>query len=181
MSEWFTVPQTSEKTGIPQQTLRRYIASHAHLLRIKKEHKAYQLHKDCLDVLARIRELYGNGKNAEEVDKILTAQGVPVTVEVVSETGEQESADLSEVVMDIKKALDEQKEFNKQLLEKFKEQEELLVSQQKYIDEKLKQRDEQLMLSMREMQETKLLASITKENANTEEKKESWFTKLFKK
>ena len=83
--------------------------------------------------------------------------------------------------MDIKKALDEQKEFNKQLLEKFKEQEELLVSQQKYIDEKLKQRDEQLMLSMREMQETKLLASISKEGAITEEKKESWFTKLFKK
>ncbi|NEW00681.1 hypothetical protein GYH73_002360 [Bacillus megaterium] len=50
----------------------------------------------------RIRELYGNGKNAEEVDKILTSQGVPVTVEVVSETGEQESAELSEVVMDIK-------------------------------------------------------------------------------
>jgi hypothetical protein len=45
----------------------------------------------------------------------------------------------------------------------------------------LKQRDEQLMLSMREMQETKLLASISKEGANTEEKKESWFTKLFKK
>ncbi|PFK03453.1 hypothetical protein COI96_00040 [Priestia megaterium] len=181
MSEWFTVPQTSEKTGIPQQTLRRYIASHAHLLRIKKEHKAYQLHKECLDVLARIRELYGKGKNSEEVDKILASEGVPITVEVVSETGEQESTDLSEVMMDIKQALDEQKEFNKQLLDKFKEQEELLVAQQKYIDEKLKQRDEQLMLSMREIQEAKLLASPTKEDITTEEKKDSWFIRLFKK
>ncbi|NGY80224.1 DUF3967 domain-containing protein (plasmid) [Bacillus megaterium] len=39
------------------------------------------------------------------------------------------------------------------------------------MDEKLKQRDEQLMLSMREMQETKLLTSISKEGANTEEKR----------
>lgn len=106
---------------------------------------------------------------------------IPITVDVVSETAEQESVNPSEVVINIKKALDEQKEFNKKLLQTFEDHEQLLAAQQKYIDQKLKHRDEQLMLSMREMQEAKLLASPMKKDTNVQAKKQSWFTGLFKK
>ncbi|MGG3450296.1 DUF3967 domain-containing protein [Domibacillus aminovorans] len=186
MSEWITVVEMSEKTNIRQETLKRYMSMHKHLLRMKKEHGTYQLHEDCYDVLTKIRELYKQGKTNKDVDKLLTSSGIPMTIDVVSESGEIVSADMSEVVSNIKAALEEQKQasakqkdFNEILLNLLETQSEKFDARRKYIKDSVNRRDEQLMASLRASQEAKksLLSTQTSEK---EEKKKSWFKRIFK-
>lgn len=186
MSEWITVVEMSEKTNIRQETLKRYMSMYKHLLRIKKEHGTDQLHEDCFDVLTKIRELYKQGKTNEEVDKLLTSSGTPMIVDVVSESGEIVSADMSKVVSDIKTALAEQKqasskqkELNKILLNLLKTHSEKPDAPQKYIEDSVKRRDEQLMKSLRASQKAKKL-SLSVQASEKEEKKDSWFKRIFK-
>ncbi|OKL35991.1 MerR family transcriptional regulator [Domibacillus mangrovi] len=186
MSEWITVVEMSKKTNIPQETVKRYMSMHEHLLRMKKEHGTYQLHEDCFDVLTKIRELYKQGKMNEEVDKLLTSSGTPMMVDVASEADEIVSADMSKVVADIKVALEEQKqasskqkELNKILLNLLKTHSEKLDAPQKYIEDSVKRRDEQLMESLRISQKAKKL-SLSVQASEKEEKKESWFKRIFK-
>lgn len=64
-----------------------------------------------------------------------------------------------------------QEEFNKKLVEK-------LDNQQRFIEESLKRRDEQLLSNIRDMQESARLIAASKEQ---EEEKKGFFARLFKK
>lgn len=184
--EWITVMEAGEQTGIPTQTIRRYMNVHKRFLRIKKQYKSYYLHNDCIKVFMKIRDLYQKGKTQQEVEDILGYEGLPATIDMVDEDGERDSVGVGEVVAEIKASLDEQKEFNQELLKLFKEQqakldaqEVLMKKQQEFIETALKERDEKLLLSMREMQETRKMIASTEEQKPMESK--SWFQKLFKK
>ncbi len=86
-----------------------------------------------------------------------------------SEQGLTPFADRSEY-REIIERLDKQEEFNRLLLEK-------LEQQQRYIDNSLNRRDEQLMLAMRESMETQKQLAVA-ETIQKEQRK-AWWKRLF--
>lgn len=197
MEEWITAMEASERTGIPTPSIRRYMSIHKRFLRIKRQHKSYYLHTDCIKVFNKVRDLYQKGKTQQEVDDILAYEGMPSVINMVDEEGMRDTVEVGEIVAEIKASLDEQKVFNEELLkmvklqsQKLDEQEKLLKEQRVYIETSLKSRDEQLMLSLRELQQSKMLAASAQEEnkkedaihtiSNNEVKKEPWFKRFFK-
>ncbi|WP_347553257.1 DUF3967 domain-containing protein (plasmid) [Pseudalkalibacillus hwajinpoensis] len=78
---------------------------------------------------------------------------------------------VSEALSELKKAMDEQKEFNQQLLEE-------LDKRDRYITERLDQRDEQLMKVMNESLEAKQIAAEgepVNEESESEKPKKPWW------
>lgn len=185
VGRWFTVAEMSKKTNIPHEILDGYMLMHKHLLKIKKENGTPQLHEDCVNMLTKINELYKEGKTNKEVDKLLTLPVISMPVDVVSESGEIVSADMGEIVSDIKMALREQKQtsakqkvFNDILLNLLETQSKKFDAQKKYIEDNVKRRDEQLMESLRVSQEAKKL-SLSARASEKEKKKEPWFKRIF--
>ncbi|MFS0882079.1 DUF3967 domain-containing protein [Metabacillus niabensis] len=77
---------------------------------------------------------------------------------------------------EILERLEKQEQFNKSLLEQ-------LEKQQKYIEESIIKRDQQLLESIREVQETKKLiaaAAETVEKENEQKNNKKWWQKIFK-
>lgn len=167
-NDWMTVSEVSEKVNIPVETIRRYIRSHSVHLKVKKLHKKYYIHDESMTVIEQIRALYAEGKNIEEVEETLTASGIPMTITVKNDNDEAMTVHLTDELQEIKQALQEQKQFNQQLLEQMKQQ-------QEYISQSLEKRDQRLLESIRAMQEQKQ-AQI--ETATAEQKK-GFFARLF--
>lgn len=82
MMEWLSVAKVSEQVGIPPETVRRYINRHSGHLQVKKGHKSYQIAESSVSVFVQIRTLYGEGKQADEVDKELDRSGRPTIISV---------------------------------------------------------------------------------------------------
>ena len=181
MEEWFTINEMADRLNIPHQTLRRYMANHKHLLRVRKQHKAYQLHAECEDVLKRMRELYSSGKTTEEVDDILTRSGLPVIIDVENEEGEREKAEIGAILAEMNAKIDGQGKHIEELTEVLKRQSQALTQHQEYIRESLERRDKLLLESIRESQrqakETQLLIAASQEREN---EKKTWWQRLFK-
>src|SRR4051812_30626075 len=132
-TEWVTVSEASEKTNIPVETIRRYIRSHNIHLRVKKLGKKYHIHDESMTVLSRIRTLYDQGKNIEEVEESLSASGIPMTITVKNDDDSSMTVHVNDELKEIKKELQEQrklneqqqqlqKEFNLQLIQEMKNQ-----------------------------------------------------------
>jgi len=69
MTEWLTVVAEIEKeTGIPDTTVRRYIRSHGHNFKLKKEGKSYLVASESVEIMKQIREWYAEGKQAKQVE-----------------------------------------------------------------------------------------------------------------
>lgn len=166
MDDWLSVSEVVERTGIPENTLRRYLNNHQHHLRLKRNHKQYSIHEDSVEVLTKIRGWYEQNKKRDKVDDLLNQSKIPMTI-TVDDGGGSVEVDVSETLADLKKGMEEQKEFNRQLLEK-------LDQRDKYIEERLNQRDEQLMKAMRESLESKKEIAAEKEPESEPPKKKWW-------
>lgn len=182
MSKWHTVSEIENKTGIPHQTIRRYMKNHSHHLIMKKEHKSYLISDESIKVLVQIRDWYSEGMKTDQVDEALVTSGIRMSIDV-HDNDEQVSINMAKTLQDLRnsmrtveKQMNEQMNFNKALVEKLKNQDEQLKDQQQYIERSLNKRDEILMQSLREMQETKKLIASTQE-----EKKKNLFSKIFRK
>lgn len=184
MSEekWHSVAEMSELTEIPQQTLRRYMNNHKHLLQMKKQHRNYLISEESHEPLKKMRELYQRGWTTDQVNEEMATSGIPITIDYEDESsGEQVRIPASEVFSDIKKALEKQGEFNEKMemnqekmlemframSEKLDEQQRIIVEQQRIIQESLEKKDQQQLIELEEEKEE-------------EPKKSSWFKKLFK-
>lgn len=106
MSAWLTISEIELKTGIPNQTLRRYIRLHGHHLRTTKRHKSYMVAEESVSVLTQIRDRYANGATTEEVEDYLAAKGIPVTI-TVNDHGEQVNISASEALEYLRKDIKE--------------------------------------------------------------------------
>lgn len=164
-NEWMTVSEVSEKVNIPVETIRRYIRSHSVHLRAKKLGKKYFIHDESMTVIKQIRGLYEQGKNIDEVEEALSASGVAMTITVKSDDDDSMTVYVADELQEIKRALQEQKQFNESLLKKLDEQSEHLQSQQAYIKESLERRDKQLTESMRMFQENRMQLASTKQKS----------------
>ncbi|MBQ6350505.1 MAG: DUF3967 domain-containing protein [Methanobrevibacter sp.] len=166
--KWFSVTETEKETSIPDATIRRYLRNHGHHLQIKKRGKSYFIAHESLSLIKKIRELYDSGKQTEDVEESLRRMNMPVTI-TVTENEKEVTVNSSEVLIQLQKDMNEQKQFNQSLIE-------MLTKQQEYINTKLEERDRRLMESLRELQETK--KQIT---SSEEVKKKGFFARLFKK
>ena len=141
-TEWLSVADVSECTGVPVETVRRYIRSHGIHLKVKKVHKRYLVHNESVAVFKQIRELYSDSKNVEEVEQILSSRGVPMTVTIENDDDEPMTVSMADELREIKKALIQQQQFNQDLLEELKRQ-------KNYIENSIEKRDQRLIESLR--------------------------------
>lgn len=130
MNEWQKLALVVKQTGIPHQSLLRYIKRHSVHLQLKKEHKSYLLHKDSLPIIHQIRKHYEQGLTESEVEKELSMSGIPVVLEINEDT-ENGIGTVGNVLNEIQQTLhhmdEKQGKFNQELLER-------LESQQAYIE-----------------------------------------------
>ena len=103
--EWLTVTEVSEKLGIPSETIRRYISRHGINLYVRKGHKSYQIGEISLDTINQIRGLYGEGKQADEIDDILS-RGNTTSIIEISEDKLNTDKDMVSAVRDLDSKLD---------------------------------------------------------------------------
>ncbi|MGG3879616.1 MerR family transcriptional regulator [Bacillus smithii] len=169
--EWMTVSEVSEKINVPVETVRRYLRQFSLYLKVKKMHKKYLIHDDSLTVLETIRQLYAEGKNAEEIENILATSGATMTITVQGDD-EWMTVNVAEELKDIKKSLEEQKQFNKQLLEQIQKQNE-------YINKRLEERDKLLMESLKQSLEKRRM--MIEQTAAEKETPKGFFARLFAK
>lgn len=184
--KWYKITELADKLNIPHQTLRRYLTNHKHLIRIRKQHKAYNIHEESIPVIKNMRGLYEEGKTTEEVDRILTDSGVPVTIDIKNDEGKREKHEIGEILTKMNEKLEkqadrlgQQDEHIRSLTESIQKQNEILNNQSKYIEESLERRDRLLVESLREsMQSSLLLASAKEEENNNNLEKKSFWEKL---
>jgi benzoyl-CoA reductase/2-hydroxyglutaryl-CoA dehydratase subunit BcrC/BadD/HgdB len=112
-NEWLTVTDLSQKFGIPDATLRRYIRQHGHHLKLRKHHKSYLVALESIDVLVRIREAYAEGKGMDDVENALAAAHAPtfITVTEVNDDGEQVTVNVAEALSSLQKTVNDQNEM----------------------------------------------------------------------
>lgn len=165
--QWFSVVEVESQTGIPNQTIRRYINNHGVYLNPKKRGKGYFLSEESIKVIQEIRKLYENGLTAQLVNDTLQERNIPMTI-TVSEGKQAMNIQVGEALNSMKKSIDEQNEVIRSLAEQMKKQ-------QEYIDNRLEERDQRLIAAIKESQEAR------REIAAEKEKKRNWISRLFKK
>ncbi|WP_233191699.1 MerR family transcriptional regulator [Sporosarcina sp. P18a] len=176
MAEWLTIPQLAERSKIAESTVRRYLSTFCYFFNDKGGKRSKRYDSKAVEVLKRIRKLFGDGKESSEVRRILS-QEFSMTVDGDSSEDDSdnktENIDLpalttSQDVVVIRELLEEQRDFNKTLLNI------------------LHQQETRIQL-MEEMQNSKV-AATTEAIENTEEdgpetkepEKKSFFQRLFK-
>lgn len=179
MKEWMNINELAERTLIPDTTVRRYISKFSTYFVSKGGARSKRYEDSGVKVLIRIKQLYDDGFESDEVDRVLRKDFAVV----VDGDNEQEQAEKAVVptlatVEDIAKIMDalkQQQDFNKLLIEK-------LAEQDRYIKESMEKRDKQLLDSLRAIQDEKLAIaeSAASDETKKEEKKPSFFSRLFK-
>lgn len=140
------------------QNKRVFVDSNIVVLRHFKElvqNHSMQLNNAAMLVVDRFGKgsfLQGTGIVPEENDRDIDRSREEVISKLINYIEQQEER------------FEKQEQFNKTLLEK-------LDQQQKYIEERLDKRDETLILSLREVQDTKKLIAAAEERKDAENKK----------
>ncbi|MEH7169775.1 MerR family transcriptional regulator [Priestia megaterium] len=185
MKEWLTIKELSEKTGIPDPTIRRYIDKFGDFFTYKGGARSKRYEDVAVKILIRIKGLYGDGYETDGIDDILRREfAVTISDDNVTKD-DNNTATLTlatgEDILEIKKSLEEQKEFNRQQQEFNKALIEKLNHQEAYIRESLQKRDTQFMEHIRNMQEERkaLLESTAAVEETRTERKLSFFERLF--
>lgn len=109
MSKWYTLKEMIELVDIPENSLKRYIQEHDNFIKFNKEHNRYKVHESAINVLKKIRKLYGEGHKKDEVNDRLREMGTPMDIVVESD---DDGIDSKKELLDIKEMLRRQMEFN---------------------------------------------------------------------
>ncbi|MCQ6275427.1 MerR family transcriptional regulator [Bacillus sp. V3B] len=168
MTKYLTIAEIAEQADIPNSSCRRYLASFESFFVVKGGSRLKKYEQQAVDVLKRIKDLYDNGMDTHEIHSVL-ANEFPLVIsgdkqEVSNEQAGVSTLATSEDINEIKKALDEQQNFNKLLLEKLEQQN--LYYEQKF--EELKQ-DRELIGSLRDSMQQRQLESSERENKTSEQ------------
>jgi len=170
---WLNINELAEQTNIPDTTIRRYITKFNTFFIHKGGARSRRYEDKAVKVLIRIKQLYDEGHESEEVDNVLRKEfAVVIDGDKVEEPFEKSSTPAlatAEDMAEIKAALKQQQEFNKLLIEK-------LADQERYIKEVIEKKDHLLLESVKVIQEQK---SILESAATTEQV--PFFKRLFKK
>lgn len=164
MQEWLTINELSDKTGIADSTIRRYVAKFSDFFVVKGGARSKRYEETAIKILIRIKELYEKGLETEQVYKNLE-KDFPLVLD--GDAPEEQTTLLpalatSDDISEIKEMLKAQQEFSNRLLDRLSKQEE-------YIKDSIDRRDRELMQALKDsMSERRLLL----ENKEAEDKKE---------
>lgn len=67
MEDWLSIGELYERTGIPERTLRRYLARYRDYLTLKTHNRSYLVHETGVPTLQAIRDQYAQGRSHQEV------------------------------------------------------------------------------------------------------------------
>lgn len=169
MNKYLTIAELAELTDIPNSTCRRYLTAFEAFFVVKGGSRLKKYESSAVNVLKRIKYLYEEGLESHEIFDTLKGE-FPLVVngeeqrEINEESPTVPGLATSEDIAEIKKALDEQKQFNQALLQEMKQQH--LYYEKKFDELK---RDRELVSSLRQSMEQRKLESAEHENKTTKQ------------
>jgi DNA-binding transcriptional MerR regulator len=166
--EWLSISEVEKSTGIPDRTIRRYVAQHGHHLNTRKIHRNYLIARNAVAILTTIRDQYKHGRNSDQIEAALSESGVPMTITVNSD--EDGPVSLAESLIALRQKLgdsltlisQEQHQMRKEMeflrdeiAERLDRQETLAREMERERNRMLDFRDKELVLTIRKILEAK--------------------------
>lgn len=167
---YLTISEICKETDVSNSSCRRYLSEFDGFFSVKGGGRVKKYEEQAVNVIMRIKHLYDEGKDKDEIYNVLVNE-FPLVIDGEEEQSNNESVPslaTSDDIAEIKGSLNEQKEFNAELLKR-------LDQQQQYIDKRLEERDQLLMESINKSLETQKQIASTRE----EEQKRSFWARLF--
>ncbi|AWD68129.1 MULTISPECIES: MerR family transcriptional regulator [Priestia] len=179
MTKWLSVKELSEETSIPTSTIRRYIDKFEDFFIQKEDHRPKQYEAAAATVLLKIKQLYDEGCQAEEINEALQKEFSLTTSEdqaAVSLDEDKEDTENTAEADDQPEADDQQPTPPEQPVQPSPQQE---PDTKQILQEKDKQLIQSLRKSLREQQAISELVEASKESSVVG-KKRSILKRLFK-
>lgn len=162
MDDWPTLPQLARELGVADSTARRWASSFPNLLPTKGHGAARRFHPQARDVLKRVQSLYTAGLTTEQIAELLH-RDFPATidiVDVVSEGQAHERKDIQGIQTALMAIFEQQTEMREVMgrMETHFMQEIAATREENsrlrdFIDDRLEERDKNLMETLRMMRE----------------------------
>lgn len=175
MTKWLSVKELSEETSIPTSTIRRYIDKFQYFFIQKEDHRPKQYEAAAATVLLKIKQLYDEGYQAEEINESLQKEFSLTTSEDQAAVSLEEAED-KENTENTAEAADQQPTPPEQPVQPSPQQE---PDTKQILQEKDKQLIQSLRKSLREQQAISELVEASKESSVVG-KKRSILKRLFK-
>ncbi|RMA90703.1 MerR family transcriptional regulator [Priestia megaterium] len=181
MTKWLSVKELSEETNIPTSTIRRYIDKFQYFFIQKESHRPKQYEAAAATVLLKIKQLYDEGCQAEEINEALQKEFSLTTSEdqaavSLEEAEDKEDTENTAEAADQPEADDQQPTPPEQPVQPSPQQE---PDTKQILQEKDKQLIQSLRKSLREQQAISELVEASKESSVVG-KKRSILKRLFK-
>lgn len=181
MTKWLSVKELSEETSIPTSTIRRYIDKFEDFFIQKEDHRPKQYEAAAATVLLKIKQLYDEGCQAEEINEALQKEFSLTTSEdqaavSLEEAEDKEDTENTAEAADQPEADDQQPTPPEQPVQPSPQQE---PDTKQILQEKDKQLIQSLRKSLREQQAISELVEASKESSVVG-KKRSILKRLFK-
>lgn len=122
MKEWLSINELATKTGIPDTTIRRYIAKLSDFFVSKGGSRSRRYDSSAIEVLSQIKDLYDKGL---ETDQVANELGKTFPMVVKTEEPPKLPAIATELT-EIRSAIVELKLSNDELLETLRTRDELI-------------------------------------------------------
>lgn len=174
MTKWLSVKELSEETSIPTSTIRRYIDKFQYFFIQKEDHRPKQYEAAAATVLLKIKQLYDEGCQAEEIHEALQKEFSLTTSEDQAAVSLEEAED-KEDTENTAEAADQQPTPPEQPVQPSPQQE---PDTKQILQEKDKQLIQSLRKSLREQQAISELVEASKESSVVG-KKRSILKRLF--
>jgi len=177
MTKWLSVKELSEETSIPTSTIRRYIDKFQYFFIQKEDHRPKQYEAAAATVLLKIKQLYDEGCQAEEINEALQKEFSLTTSEDQAAVSIEEAEDKEDTAeaADQPEADDQQPTSPEQPVQPSPQQE---PDTKQILQEKDKQLIQSLRKSLREQQAISELVEASKESSVVG-KKRSILKRLF--
>lgn len=178
MTKWLSVKELSEETSIPTSTIRRYIDKFQYFFIQKEDHRPKQYEAAAATVLLKIKQLYDEGCQAEEINEALQKEFSLTASEDQAAVSIEEAEDTENTaeVADQPETDDQQPTPPEQPVQPSPQQE---PDTKQILQEKDKQLIQSLRKSLREQQAISELVEASKESSVVG-KKRSILKRLFK-
>jgi DNA-binding transcriptional MerR regulator len=177
MTKWLSVKELSEETSIPTSTIRRYIDKFQYFFIQKEDHRPKQYEAAAATVLLKIKQLYDEGCQAEEINEALQKEFSLTTSEDQAAVSIEEAEDKedTEDTENTAEAADQPEADDQQPVQPSPQQE---PDTKQILQEKDKQLIQSLRKSLREQQAISELVEASKESSVVG-KKRSILKRLF--
>lgn len=169
VNKYLPIAEIAEQADIANSTCRRYLTTFESFFLVRGGSRLKRYEANSVDILKRIKQLYDEGQDTNEIHNVLVNE-FPMVIDGDKQPESNEHVSglaTAEDITEIKQALDEQKQFNQQLLEHIKHQH--LYYEQKF--EELKY-DRDFVHSLRSSMEQRRIESSEHENTTNEQLKE---------